>query len=186
MDGFEGEKGSINSFALVSYLSGPLAAFLDRLRCELVPKCRAKAHVTVLPPRPIHGPSDQAWEQVRNNLHDFEPFRVELGSVEVFPMTQVIYLSLLAGRRELERIHSALNVDAVRYEEPFTYHPHITLAQELTPAEHASALELCEREWRKFSHSRTFSVDKLTFVQNTLDDRWIDLAGHALTSRVTL
>ena len=43
----------INSFALVSYIPEPLAGFLDRLRQELVPNCFLRAHVTILPPRPI-------------------------------------------------------------------------------------------------------------------------------------
>ena len=43
----------INSYALISYLPEPLAGYLDSLRCELVPRCQARTHVTVLPPRPL-------------------------------------------------------------------------------------------------------------------------------------
>ena len=72
----------VNSFALVSYLPEPLAGFLDRLRADLVRECHAKAHVTILPPRPIFGPIESAWDQLRVGLHDFQPFRVELKSIE--------------------------------------------------------------------------------------------------------
>jgi len=62
----------INSFALVSYIPEPLAGFLDRLRQELVPDCFLRAHVTILPPRPICSPPGEAWDLVRwfaPNLH---------------------------------------------------------------------------------------------------------------------
>ena len=55
----------INSFALVSYIPEPLAGFLDRLRQELVPNCFLRAHVTILPPRPICSSPEAAWETVR-------------------------------------------------------------------------------------------------------------------------
>jgi len=184
MDGLEGERSGVDSFALVSYLSDPLAAFLDRLRRELVPKCRAKAHITVLPPRTLQGTCEEAWQELRRDLRDFEPFRVELGAVKVFPVSRVIHVSVTAGHRELERMHGALNIGRVAFEEPFPYHPHITLAQELAPEDQAAAFELCKSRWCEFSGSRGFMVDQLTFVQNTLDDRWIDLAGCALASRV--
>ena len=82
-------------------------------------------------------------------------------------------------------MHSVLNVGAVSFQEPFPYHPHITLAQELAPEEHAAAFERCVREWREFAQPRAFQVDRMTFVQNTLDDRWLDLAGFPLASHVT-
>ena len=44
---------TLGQFALVSYLSDPLASFLDRLRLDLDPKCSPHAHVTILPPRPM-------------------------------------------------------------------------------------------------------------------------------------
>src|SRR3954449_9213128 len=51
--GCEGETSGACHFALVSYIPGRLAEFLDRLRCELSPGCRLRAHVTILPPRPV-------------------------------------------------------------------------------------------------------------------------------------
>ena len=43
----------INLFALVVYIPDPLAGFLDDLRKELVANCLPRAHVTILPPRPL-------------------------------------------------------------------------------------------------------------------------------------
>lgn len=186
MDCCNGEGTKINSFALVSYLPQPLAGFLDRLRNELVAECSAKAHVTILPPRPLRSPADEAWRELLQGIQDFESFRVELGHIEIFPVTNVLYLSVNAGHTELKRLHQALNRGRLSFAEPFTFHPHVTLAQELEPAQVPAAAVFAETRWREFSHSRSFLVDRLTFVQNTLDNCWTDLNGCTLASRVAI
>jgi len=185
MSGCNGEGTRINSFALVSYLPEPLAGFLDRLRSDLVRECHAKAHVTILPPRPVSGPIESAWDQLRAGLQDFQPFRVELKSIEIFPITQVIYVSVGPGFAELERMHSATNAGQLAFQEPFPYHPHITVAHEIEPDFVATAAEIARSRWREYSDTRSFIVDRLTFVQNSLENRWLDLSGCALSSHVT-
>jgi 2'-5' RNA ligase len=185
MHGCNGAETKINSFALISYLPEPLAGFLDALRCELVPRCQAKSHVTVLPPRPLAtGLPERAWLNLNDCLDAFPPFRVELASIEVFRGSNVIYLSIGAGCRELERMHTELNRGSLQFAEPFEYHPHVTLAQELSPADVEAAAELARRRWREFPYSRSFMVERLTFVQNTLENRWADLAGRMLSIRM--
>jgi 2'-5' RNA ligase len=185
MDAWNGRGGDVNSFAVVSYLSDPLAGFLTRLRRDLVPQCLAKAHVTVLPPRPLSSSPEEAWQELQRGLQDFQPFRLELGEISIFPGFQAVYLSIETGCQELERMHAALNTGRLAYDEPFQYYPHLTLAQELAPQELAAAMELAAARWREFPHSRGFTVDKLTFVQNTLQNCWIDLAAMDLASHVT-
>src|SRR5580700_9957598 len=118
MDGRNGGGPRVNSFALVSYIHDPLAAFLDRLRSDLVQECHARAHVTVLPPRPLASPPGEAWQELSAHLHDFQPFRVELGPIEIFPVTDVLYFSILAGHAELKRLHQRLNAGCLAFEEP--------------------------------------------------------------------
>jgi 2'-5' RNA ligase len=174
-----GDTG-INSFALVSYLPDPLAGFLDRLRAELVPGCHSKAHVTLLPPRPLLCTADAAWSEIEKKLQDVRPFRVELADIEVFPITQVIYLSVNAGNSELRRLHRTLNAGSCVFEEPFSYHPHITLAQDLEPDRFETALKTARERWNEFPGARGFSVERLAFVQNTLENRWTDLSALPL------
>ncbi len=181
-----GEGSPINSFALVSYLPDPLGSFLDRLRTELVHECFAKAHVTVLPPRPLYCGAEKAWNTLQERLQDFQPFNVELGRIEIFPVTQVIYLSVNAGSAELKQLHSMLNQGSLAFEEPFEYHPHVTLAQDLEASEVQAVYEKAEARWREFSHPPSFVVDRLTFVQNTLENRWTDLRGCVLANGVTI
>ena len=184
MSGCNGGSG-VNSFALVSYLPDPLASFLNSLRNDLVDECHAKAHVTILPPRPLLGPSSDAWDQLQARLQDFPPFEVELGQIQVFPVTDVVYLSVAAGHAQLKQLHDALNIGRLAFEEPFTYHPHLTLAQEIEPEKLAAAIERATRSWRDFGHARSFTVDRLTFVQNTLENRWMDLNAFQLSGPVS-
>lgn len=182
MRGCKGE--GINSFALISYLPEPLAGYLDSLRCELVPRCQARTHVTVLPPRPLaEGLPENAWRDLNDFLDEFPPFRVELTSIEIFEGTNVIYLSVGAGSRELERMHAALNRGPVHFAEPYQYHPHVTLAQQLLPEQVELAAALARRRWKEFPSSHSFLVDRLTFVQNTVENRWEDLEGRRLSEK---
>ena len=186
MSGCNGEGTGVNSFALVSYLPSPLGEFLDRLRMDLVCDCRAKAHLTVLPPRPLICSPEEAWREMAVRLQEIPPFHVELGEVEVFPETQVVYLSVLAGGAELKRLHEMLNSGRLAFEEPFEYHPHVTLAQDLETGAVGQTAELASARWRGFQTRRGFVIDKLTFVQNTLGNLWTDLNGFPLVSGVRI
>jgi len=193
MDVSNGRKTRINSFALVSYLPGPLAELLDEIRHDFAPESRAKAHVTILPPRPLlefaGETSDQgiaeAMEQLRVRLLEFPPFKVALGEIEIFEGTQVIYVSIQNGFTELERMHAALNTGRVAFQEPYPYHPHVTIAQELAPEDVHNAAQFARWRWSEFKHSRSAWIDRLTFVQNTIENCWTDLAMLNLGSPVT-
>lgn len=186
MSGCNGEGEGINSFALVSYISDPLAAFLDQLRKELESECRSKAHVTVLPPRPLECSTGEAWRELDAALHDFQPFHIELGAIEIFPVTNVIYLSMARGGAELLGLHDKLNSGCLAFEEPFPYHPHVTLAQDLEPGAVSAVAERAAARWREFTQKRAFLVNRLMFVQNTLGNRWSDLHAFRLPDRVRI
>lgn len=182
MGGRNGEGTPFNSFALVSYLPDPLAGFVDRLRAEFDQECHARAHLTLLPPRPLGCTIEEAWEMLRDRLQDFPPVLVELGDIEIFPVTQVIYVSVKSGLAELEEIHARLNNGRLGFNEPFVYHPHVTLAQDIEPAQVASIFETAASRWRGFSGPRSYTIDQLKFVQNTLENRWMDLRACSLDS----
>ena len=172
----------INSFALVSYIPEPLAGFLDRMRQELVPDCFLRAHVTILPPRPISSSPGAAWDLVRWLAPQFTPFDVELTNVEVFPVSDVIYVNIASGTEQLMKMHEAMNADGLRFPEPFAYHPHVTLAQKLQPDQVDELTRVARARWAECSYSKTFRVDKAVFVQNTRNSGWSDLGecrlGH--------
>jgi 2'-5' RNA ligase len=171
---------AINCYALVTYIPGPLGEFLDRLRRELVPTCLPRAHVTILPPRPVSVPVERAVEQLDARITEVPVFEIEARQVEVFASTSVIYIGLGAGREKLVQIHEQLNTDSLSFAEPFAYHPHITLAQEIAEEQVPRIREQARQRWAEYAGSRTFPVETITFVQNTSDNRWLDLAHWTL------
>jgi len=171
----------INQYALVSYIPDPLGKFLDLLRLKLAPECRPHAHVTVLPPRPLNGSFESAKAELQKAANRFQPFEVKLGSVEMFEASEVIYIEVANGEEELRRMHRRLNRGAVKYEEPYAFHPHITLAQNLQHERVQETLENARKLWSEWDDTRTFPVDVLSFVQNTEENCWIDLVDLHLS-----
>jgi 2'-5' RNA ligase len=172
----------LNVFALVIYIPGPLGVFLDDLRRELVPHYNPHAHVSVLPPRPLAVDWQTACAQLRSEAASWAPFDVELTDLEIFQCTDVIYLEVGGGARELRRMHEAVNSAALAFEDPFPYHPHITLAQEVPHEKVPEVLALARRRWEEFRGSRSFRAECAVFVQNTTRNIWLDLAEFPLGS----
>jgi len=170
----------MNNFALVAYLPDPLRKFLDDLRRELVPGCAPHAHVTILPPRPLSGTPEEAIETVRSRVPEFSPFEVKTANVEVFGATDVIYLAIGAGQQNLTHMHAALDVGPLKYVEAYSYHPHITLAQDLTREQSIELSAIARRRWSEYPHFRSFAVESLVFVQNITRNVWVDLAHFQL------
>ena len=172
----------LNMFALVIYIPNPLGGSLDDLRRELVPHYNPHAHVSVLPPRPLTVDWQTASAQARALIAECAPFDVELTELQIFPQTEVLYLEVGAGASELRRMHSAMNSKVLQCREPFDYHPHVTLAQEVAHENVPAMCELARRRWAEYPGSRTFRADRAVFVQATRGDRWIDLAEYFLGS----
>jgi hypothetical protein len=170
----------LNVFALVIYIADPLGCFLDDLRRELAPNYNPHAHVSVLPPRPLLVDWRNASEQARTLIEGWTPFDVELTEIGIFPVTNVVYVEVGKGSAELQSMHDAMNAGPLGFKEPFPYHPHVTLAQEIPPAQVTEAHELARKRWREFRGKRTFPAAKAAFVQNTLQNCWIDLAEYSL------
>jgi 2'-5' RNA ligase len=174
----------INSFALVGYINGKLGDFLNSLRAELVRGCLASAHVTVLPPRPLSIDIASGERELSARLEAFSPFPIEITGVRIFPVTDVIFAEVGLGRAQLTELHEKLNVNDLHFREPHEYHPHVTLAQGVTLADLPAVYELACRRWKEELPSHRFMLEKLTFVQNTVENIWVDLAEFDLRSPV--
>jgi 2'-5' RNA ligase len=176
-------RDRINSFALVTYIPEPLAGFLDRLRQELVPNCFLRAHVTILPPRPLSSDPEPAWESIRKLAKRFAPFEIQLGNIDLLPVSDVIYVRIAAGAEAMQRMHDAMSTGPLAYREEFPYHPHVTLGQELKPDEVDELLHVARRRWAECPFPKTFCAEKIVFVQRTRQNLWVDL-GECQLERV--
>lgn len=180
MDCGPGSTDRINSFALVSYVPGRLGEYLDRLRRELVAGCTAHSHVTVLPPRPLSINAEEAASVVRSNLEQFPTFSAEMMGVRIFPVTDVIYIDIGLGRKDVIEIHDRLNRNGLAFQEPYTFCPHITLAQAIPPDQLPGCVELARRRWDEWSGPKSYVIDTLTLVQNTTGNNWVNLTSCEL------
>jgi hypothetical protein len=170
----------LNVFALVIYIPPPLGTFLDELRRDLVPGCAPHAHVSVLPPRCLAVDQHTASEHVRALVEGWTPFEVALEDIRTFPVTDVVYIGAGAGATELRRMHDALDSGVLWCREPFKYHPHITVVQDVPHHDVPGLREDARRRWREYSGPRKFLADRATFVRNTIDDTWIDLDEYSM------
>ncbi len=165
----------INSYALVGYIPGRLGEFLDELRRELVCGCIAQSHVTVLPPRELSVPYPLAQDELRMRIPQFSPFRIEVPGLHIFEETSVVYADIGAGRDRLLWMHDDLNSGHLRHKERYDFHPHITLAHGAGADEIHDIFETATRRWKEAAPAHSFLLEKLTFVQNTESNRWLDL-----------
>jgi 2'-5' RNA ligase len=177
--GPEGYGGGV-LFSLVRYVPGPLGLFLNELRCRLVSSCRLQSHLTILPPRVLSTPMAELIEELQRKTAGVETFQAGLGGIEIFPTTDVVYLSITTGAERLRELHAELAQGILAYPEPFPFHPHITLAQEIAPGGAAAALEEARRAWSEWQGPQSFMVDRLWLVRNVNQNGWEDLTAYAL------
>ena len=167
-------------YALVNYIPDPMGAYLNELRAELVPGCKLRSHVTLLPPRALASPPKTLVSDLERRVPYLHSFDVTLGDIEIFESTGVIYLGLHNGQQEIEKMHRSLANGLFEYEEPFDFHPHITLAQEIPADRLQKCLNHAHARWRAWSHDRSFPILNLTFVRNVTPTRWDNLSEHVL------
>lgn len=174
------EELTLSQFALVSYIADPLAHFLDDLRVELTPDCNPHAHVTILPPRPLYDDLTDTVQKIAEDIRGVAPFRIELGEIEIFDGSHVVYLGLTRGANELRQLYGALNCGCLKYAEPFPYHPHITIAQNIPPEHVAGKALIAKERWVSYRGSREFTVSVLSLVQHVAPSIWTDVAALPL------
>ena len=171
----------INCFAVVSYITGPLGAFVEQFQREADPFSDLRAHVTILPPRPLRGELAAAGSQIEEQSRHFGTFEIEATQVRTFRAAQVIYLDVGAGAAQLRRLNRRLNSGAWRFADPYSYHPHITLAQELPGDRVREVRDLARKRWAENRLSRRFAIDRIKLVQYTRANRWVDVAEYRIS-----
>ena len=171
-----------DDYAVVSYLPGELAEFVDRLRCRFDPALAAwLPHVTLLPPRSLPDALQGPLEIIRRQCALFKPFEATVHGVCTFlPVSGVVYLSISAGGKRLTELHDALNTADLKRPEAYSYIPHVTIAQDLDKQRTAGVLAEVERECSAYPRGRNFRVESLYLVRKTAENRWLDLAPISL------
>jgi len=169
-------------YALVAYVRNAVGEFVEGLRRELHPDCpHLPAHLTILPPRRLHGSELAALESLEEICSRVRPFEVELGDVESFiPATPTVFIRVGDGSRRMRDLHDQLSQDALAAAEEWPYMPHLTIIK-ITSQDLAHQAEIIARDrWAQFGGGRHIPVTELTFVREREENQWIDLAGLPL------
>jgi 2'-5' RNA ligase len=174
-------------YALVAYVHNPVGRFVEQLRRDLHPEHPGlPAHVTILPPRPLHDTPEQAQGLIQEVCRTVESFEVDLGDVETFaPSSPTVFIRVAHAAYRLRELHDMLNLGALEFEEPWPYMPHLTIVKLSEPDAACRAAELSRRRWARYRGSRRILIDELTFVREGNGEySWIDLAPIPLGNRL--
>jgi 2'-5' RNA ligase len=169
-------------YALVAYIKSPIGEFVEKLRRELHPDLpHFAAHLTLLPPRLLHGTESASLEMLGRICGTVQPFEVTLGDMQSFvPTTCTIYIGVAQGSAKMEALHVQLNQQALAFREEWPYVPHLTIAKLNDTRLAEQAVEIARRRWQEYLGSRRILLDRLTFVREDAANRWVDLAPVAL------
>jgi 2'-5' RNA ligase len=127
------------------------------------------AHLTLL------GPTELAAERlpaIERHLAEVaaahRPYSLHLRGTGTFrPVTEVVFVAVAAGISETELLAAAISAaPELRRETRFPYHPHVTVAQEVT----SEALDAVFDDLAAFD--ARFTVDRFTLFSHTGDERW--------------
>lgn len=173
-------------YAVVAYLRDPVGQFVEALRREMHPKhAHLPAHISILPPRPLHGTETEAVEAMEQVCGAVAPFEITMGEVATFaPTTPTVFIRLARAAYRMRELHDRLNSGPLRAEEPWPYMPHLTIAKMDTQEQSEHVLAEASRRWEEYASTRTVVVDELTFVRQAGPDRWIDIAPVPLGRRL--
>jgi 2'-5' RNA ligase len=170
-------------YALVAYIRSDVGEFVDGLRRELHPEhAHLPTHVTILPPRPLHGSEEEAVAMLRQVSSPVAPFQVELGDVESFlPVTPTVFIRVAHSGYRMRELHDLLNQGPLCYNEPLPYMPHVTVAKLDTAERAAEVLSSSKQLWEHFPGPHRVCIERLTFVRGC-GHQWIDLAEIPLSA----
>ena len=167
-------------FALIGFVPGPLGEYLNLMRQQLVLDCPLKSHVSLLPPRFLNTPPGALSHVLRARLESVQPLEIGLGDVEVFPGTGVVFLQIKSGLENLLQTHEFLSQDEFAYPEPYSFHPHVTLAQDFPQQESDELVQRARQLWNSWKGDRNFLLDRVSFVLGANLCTWETVSEHEL------
>jgi hypothetical protein len=176
-------------YGLVGYVKGTAGVFVENLRRELHPDLpHLAAHLSLLPPRLLHGTETAALQLLERICGEAEPFEVALGDVESFtPVTPTVYIRVMQGASRMSELHGLLNTEVLECSEEWPYIPHLTIAKMAAGQPVEQAFEVARKRWASYTGNRRILLERLSFVREDGQNCWFDLAsvqlGRTLVSR---
>ncbi|WP_432985634.1 2'-5' RNA ligase family protein [Dactylosporangium sp. CA-233914] len=139
------------------------------------------AHVTLLGPTEVDA---AALPEIDRHLCDVarahRAFTVQLRGTGTFrPVTQVVFVAVAAGISECEQLHEAVLAAGAlggQVAARFPYHPHVTVAHDVPPAQLDTAFADLA------GYEATFAVGGFTLFEHDDTGRWRPHADYRLAS----
>ena len=174
-------------YAVVAYVKRPIGPVVEELRRQLhPPHSHLPAHLTMLPPRQLLGGESETVEALQELCRGEEPFEVVLGGVASFmPVTPTVFLEVEHSAPRMRALHDRLNSRLFQQDEPWPYVPHLTIVKMETLPEAKAALATATKRWAEYEGSHRILVEQLTFVRESVEGGWIDLAPLRLGRAVS-
>ena len=128
------------------------------------------AHLTFLGPTEVDAaPETQALieEHLAAAAAAHRPFHLHLRGTGTFrPVTQVVFVAVAAGISECERLAAAIRSGPLRRDLRYPYHPHVTVAHDVSKA----ALDTVFEQLARFE--ARFPIDGFTLYEHGVDGHW--------------
>src|SRR5450432_2758768 len=161
-------------YGLVAYVTNPVGKFVEALRRELRPAApRAIAHLTILPPRLLHGTEAEALAALRPVCQQNAAFSVELSDISTFlPGTPTVFVGIGEGAERMQSLHRMLNAGPLEWAETWPYVPHLTVVRMDTPGEASALVPTVRSRWQGYEGTRRIQVTELAFVREQEDLTW--------------
>ncbi|MEL7975880.1 2'-5' RNA ligase family protein [Isoptericola sp. F-RaC21] len=125
-------------------------------------------HITVIGPTVVdESVLDAVIEHLEKVASETAPFRVHLRGAGTFrPISPVVFVALAEGIAECEQLETAARSGVLAQELRFNYHPHVTVAHEVSEAD----LDRAFVEMADFDG--VFEVDRLWQYEHGDDGVW--------------
>lgn len=164
--GSTGDAGSCVGITIP--IPEPLAGKLARWRTSFGDPMGAVVppHITLITTTPATD-----WEatvtHVRNVVTAHQPFRVLLRGTGTFqPVSPVVFLNLVEGFDECVHLHERLQAGPLERELSFPYHPHVTVAHDVS----AAGLQEAQQKLEDFEAS--FGVSTMGLYEHVPSGLW--------------
>ncbi len=154
----------------------PFGPAIDAARLGYEPSMgRMPAHITLLPPVDVDADVlSGVVEHLSRVATSCAPFDVELHGTGTFqPVSPVVFISLSRGISSCERVEALVRSGVLAVESRFPYHPHVTLAHDVSDA-------VLDRAFDDFTDFRAaFTVTQMHLFR-LHDDGWHPLEAFDL------
>ena len=135
------------------------------------------AHVTLLPPTTVDDSVlDEAQQHLGNVAATHSSFDVHLrGTGSFLPVSPVVFLTLVGGISDCERLERGIRSGPLERELQFPYHPHVTVAHDLPDDALTRAFD------ELVAYEARFRVTALYLYEHGVDGFWRPRQEFTLT-----